>query len=67
MKYVARVKYNGNHYYAGEAVIGSKVEHRSNGEVWLFDDEPINCFPFYGDSREEWVEIDVNTLREIGE
>ena len=65
MKYKAKVKWNGNHYSAGEEVSGSKVEHRTNDEVWLFDDEPIPEFPFYGDGREEWVEIDPETVEEV--
>lgn len=63
--YKAKVKYNGNHYSAGEEVRGSKAERRSDGTWWLFDDEPIPEFPFYGDSREEYVEIDHDTLEEL--
>ena len=62
--YKAKVKYNGNHYFAGEVVKGSKVETRPDKTVWLFDDEPIPEFPFYGDGRDEWVEVDKDTLEE---
>jgi len=62
--YKAKVKWNGNHYFAGEVVKGSKVETRADKTTWLFDDEPIQEFPFYGDGRDEWVEIDEDTLEE---
>ena len=62
--YKAKVKCNGNHYSAGEEVKGSKAERQSDGTWWLFDDEPIPGFPFYGEGREEWVEIDPKTLLE---
>lgn len=65
MKYKAKVKWNGNHYSADEEVSGSKAERRSDGTWWLFDDEPIPEFPFYGEGREEWVEIDPATLEEV--
>ena len=66
MKYVAKVKYNGNHYFAGEEVIGTKIEKRQDNTTWLFDDEPISeVFPFYGMARNEWVEIDETTLKEM--
>lgn len=63
--YKANVKYNGNHYFSGDEVKGSKIEKRADGSLWLFDDEPIQEFPFYGDGRNEWVEIDENSLEEI--
>ena len=53
--YKAKVKWNGDHYSAGFEVKGSKIEKREDGTTWLFDDEPIPEFPFYGDGREEWV------------
>ena len=62
--YKAKVKWNGNHYSAGFEVKGSKLERREDGTVWLFDDEPIQEFPFYGDGREEWVEVDETTVIE---
>ena len=65
MKYVTKVKYSGNHYFAGEEVTGTKIEKRQDNTTWLFDDEPIEEFPFYGEARNEWVEIDVITLKEI--
>ena len=58
----AKVKWNGNHYFAGEEVRGSKVEQRADGTTWLFDDEPIEEFPFYGEGRNEWVEVDEATV-----
>ena len=33
--------------------------------VELFDDEPIEAFPYYGDGRDEWVEVDPKTLEEV--
>ena len=64
--YKAKVKWNGNHYSAGEEVKGSKLIHDKEKNEWLiFDDEPIPDFPFYGEGREEWVEIDHDTLEEL--
>ena len=60
--YKAKVKWNGDHYSAGFEVRGSKIEKREDGTTWLFDDEPIQEFPFYGDGREEWVEVDETTV-----
>ena len=69
MIFIAKVKYNGNHYFAGQEVRGSKVERRYTSNkgwtCWLFDDEPIEPFPFYGEGRNEWVEIDESTLIEF--
>ena len=62
--YKAKVKWNGNHYFSGEEVKGSKLEKREDGTTWLFDDESIPEFPFYGDGRDEWVEVDENTVIE---
>ena len=62
MLYTAKVKWNGNHCYAGDEVTGSKLEKRSDGTTWLFDDEPIPEFPFYGEGRNEWVEVDESTV-----
>lgn len=55
--YKAIVKWNGNHYESGEEVRGSKIRKNKDGMVELFDDEPIEAFPFYGSAREEWVEV----------
>ncbi|MDY5929856.1 MAG: hypothetical protein SPJ27_07470, partial [Candidatus Onthovivens sp.] len=60
--YTAKVKWNGDHYYAGDEVKGSKLEKRADGTTWLFDDEPIPEFPFYGEGRDEWVEVDESTV-----
>ena len=62
--YKAKVKWNGNHYFAGEEVKGNKIEEREDRTTWLFDDEPIPEFPFYDDGRDEWVEVDENTVIE---
>ena len=62
--YKAKVKWNGNHYSAGFEVKGSKLEKREDGTIWLFDDEPIQEFPFFGDGRDEWVEVDETTVIE---
>lgn len=68
MLFEAKVKYNGDHYFAGQVVRGSKVERRYNPNkgwtYWLFDDEPIEAFPYYGEGRDEWVEINENSLIE---
>jgi hypothetical protein len=66
-KYKAKVKYNGNHYFAEQEVIGSRIYYLSFDKVLLFNDEPIPEFPFYGEGRNEWVEIDPKTLEEIGD
>ena len=60
--YKAKVKWNGNHYCAGDEVKGSKIEKREDGTTWLFDDEPIPECSFYGDRRDEWVEVDETTV-----
>ena len=65
MKYKALVKWNGNHYFAGDEVIGSEIMRTQDGKLMLYDDEPIQEFPFYGDGMNEWVEIDPDTLEEI--
>ena len=53
--YKAKVKWNGDHYSAGFEVKGSKIEKREDGTTWLFDDEPIPEFPFYGDRLDVWA------------
>ena len=60
--YKAKVKWNGDHYSAGFEVKGNKIEKREDGTIWLFDDEPIQEFPFFGDGRDEWVEVDETTI-----
>ena len=64
MKYRAKVKWNGGHYFSGDNVAGSKIMKRLDGTLWLFDDEPIELFPYYGEASNEWVEIDEKTLEE---
>ena len=56
--YKAKVQWTGCHYFGCEAVEGSNIEKREDGTTWLFDDESIQEFPFYGDGREEWFELD---------
>ena len=62
--YKAIVKWNGHHYFSGEEVRGSKIRTNENGTVELFDDEPIEEFPFYGSAREEWVEVKPESIVE---
>ena len=47
--YKAKVKWNGNHYFAGEEVKGSKIEKREGGTTWLFDDKPTISPKFLSD------------------
>ena len=61
IKFRAKVKYNGNHYFAGEWVIGH-YHQNENGEHLIFDNEEnyienIGDFTAYTD-----VEIDETTL-----
>ena len=56
-KYKGIVKWNGNHYESGEEVIGSVVKFE-DGKMYLYDDEPIDEFPYYGEARNQWVEIE---------
>lgn len=63
--YKAIVKWNGNHYFAGQEVRGSKIRTNEDGTVELFDDEPIEEFPYYGSSNDTWVEVDKNTIFEF--
>ena len=57
----AKVKWNGNHYFSGESVSGSK--HRvKDGKHEIYDDEE-NYVAGLGDfTRNTWVEIDESTL-----
>lgn len=53
-KYKGIVRYNGNHYFAGEEVKGSKIMVE-DGRLYLFDDEPVE---FLGTiTADEWVEV----------
>lgn len=63
--YEAKVKYYGNHYFAGEVVRGSKIEARNGNETWLFDDEENYILGLGDFTRYEWVEIDLETLVEL--
>ena len=61
IKFRAKVKYNGNHYFAGEWVIGH-YHQNENGEHLIFDNEE-NYIENIGDfTRYEDVEIDETTL-----
>lgn len=62
--YKAKVKYNGEHYFCGEIVRGSKIDKLKDGSTWLYDDEEIDCWPYYGEARNVWVQIDESTLEE---
>ncbi len=63
IKFRANVKYNGNHYFAGEWVIGH-YHQNENGEHLIFDNED-NYIENIGDfTRYEDVEIDETTLGE---
>ena len=68
MMFEAKVKYNGDHYFAGQTVRGSMLERRyipnKGWTCWIFDDEPIEPFPFYGEGRDEWVEVEESSLIE---
>ncbi len=69
MIFRAKVKYNGNHYFAGQEVSGSTLERRyipnKGWTYWIYDDEPIEVFPYYGEGRYEWVEVDEATLEQV--
>lgn len=68
--YKAKVMWNGNHYFAGETVRGSKVRRTDTG--WeLFDDEEPELFDENGEpnnfpyvSRDEWVEVVPESIEE---
>lgn len=56
-KFVGIVKWNGDHYFSGAVVKGSKVERRGDS-LWLYDDEE-NYVSGLGDlTRYAWVEIE---------
>ena len=38
------VKWNGNHYFSGDEVKGSKIKQEEDGTWWLFDDEEYSLF-----------------------
>jgi len=61
--YKGIVKWNGNHYFSGDEVKGSKIEWRGD-ELWLYDDEE-NYIGGMGDfTRYEWVQIKPESLEE---
>ena len=63
MVYSGIVKWHGNHYYAGDKVIGTKIEWRGD-ELWLFDDEETYISGIGDFTRYEWVEIEPSSLVE---
>lgn len=63
MKYTAKVLFNGNHYYAGDEVSGSKVKFNPDGSAWLYDDEDNYVYGLGDFTRYEWVKIDKETLK----
>ena len=64
--YKAKVKYNGGHYFSGEVVKGTEIKYnKEDNEYFIFDNEPIYVWPFYGEGRDEWVAIDYDTLEEV--
>lgn len=66
IKYKANVLYNGNHYHANEKVVGSKIKVEGF-KTFLYDDEE-NYVNGIGDfTRNEWVEINQETLVEVVE
>ena len=61
MKFTGKVKYNGNHYFEDEIVCGTIIKIE-DGKLLLFDNEK-NYITGLGDfTREEWVEIKLETL-----
>ena len=56
--FIGIVKYNGNHYHAGQIVMGSHFV-RNKGSIYLFDDN-LNYVDGVGDlTRYEYVEVSV--------
>lgn len=62
--YKAKVKWNGDHYEAGQEVRGSKYRIL-NGKIELYDDEENYIMGFGDFTRYTWVEIDELTLRKV--
>ncbi|MFW5799638.1 MAG: hypothetical protein ACOCV8_02385 [Spirochaetota bacterium] len=60
MQFGAVVKWNGDHYFSGDPVYGSKLEIREDDTVWLYDDEEPNEIPFA--ARNTWVEVDPHSI-----
>ena len=59
----AKVKYNGNHYFSDEVIIGHYVK-TGDGKHILYDCTPsLDVMPWYGEPRHEWVEIKEESLR----
>lgn len=56
MKYKGKVKYNGNHYYAGDTVIGSQLKIE-DGITYIFDDDEVYVKGLGDFTRYEWVEV----------
>jgi len=61
MKYTANVKWNGDHYFCGEKVTGSKIRIE-DGKVFLYDDEESYIKGVGDFTRYAWVEVEESTL-----
>lgn len=61
IKFRAKVKYNGNHYFAGEWVFGHYHQNK-NGQHLIFDNEENYIANVGGCAAYEDVEIDETTL-----
>lgn len=64
--YKAKVKYNGEHYFCGEIVRGSKIDKLKDGSTWLYDDEEIDWVDKDQDKFEISYEDSTNVLASIG-
>ena len=62
--YKAKVKWNGDHYEAGQVVKGSKYRI-VEGKIELYDDEDNYIMGFGDFTRHTWVEIDEFSLRKV--
>lgn len=66
VKFTAKVKSYGNHYFPEQVVSGSLVK-QVNGRWFLFDDEE-NYVKGLGDlTRYEWVEVEESTMKTINQ
>lgn len=59
--YSGIVKWNGDHYFSGDEVRGSKIEWRGS-ELWLYDDDDYYVVGIGDLTRYEWVEISPESL-----
>lgn len=63
-RFKAKVKWNGNHYTAGEDVIGSSINYDKE-KYWLFDDQESYISGLGDVTRREWVEVDPDSIEII--